>query len=120
MSKIIIIIIILFILPIDLYAKKNEKYYQTIHCNKLNGKIEYRLEDKTRIDCLTKNKAIEHDWAKKWAECLGQALYYGAKKEKTPTCALIGSKKEFNKYSSKIKFISSYYDLNIEILHIEK
>jgi hypothetical protein len=117
MSK-IIILSLLFILPIDLHAKKNEKYYQTIHCNKLNGKIEYRLEDGTRIDCLTENKAIEYDWAKKWAECVGQSLYYAAKKEKGPGCALIGTKKELDKHSSKIKLISDHYNLNIKIFEI--
>jgi len=116
----IIPIVLLFILSVDSYAKKNEKYYQTIHCNNLNGEIEYILEDKTRIDCLTENNAIEHDWAKKWAECVGQALYYGAKKEKIPTCALIGTKKELDRHSSKIKLISDHYNLNIKILHIEK
>ena len=118
--KKILIILLVFLIPKYALAKKNERYYQTIHCNKLNGQIEYRLKDKTRIDCLTENEAIEHDWAKKWAECLGQALYYGAKKEKIPVCVLIGSKKEFDKFSSKIEFTSNYYKLPIKVIHIEK
>lgn len=110
----------LLLIPKCAMANKNERYYQTIHCNKLKGQIEYRLEDKTRIDCLTENEAIEHDWAQKWAECLGQALYYGAMEKKTPTCVLIGTKKEFDKFSSKIEFTSNYYNLPVKIFHIEK
>ena len=48
-------------------AKKKESYYQDIHCDNLGGKAEYKLEDRTRIDCLTDTKAIEHDFAPKWA-----------------------------------------------------
>lgn len=119
MQKILIILLIVLI-PCDALAKKNEKYYQTLHCQELEGEIEHRLQDRTRIDCLTKNEAIEHDWAKKWAECIGQALYYGAVKDKTPVCVLIGSKAEFDKFSLKIKLTAEHYNLPIKIIHIEK
>ena len=33
--------------------KHHERYYQTQLCKKLNGVMEYRLKDKTRVDCLT-------------------------------------------------------------------
>lgn len=120
MRKIITIISLIFAFPKYSLANKNEKYYQTIHCNKLNGEIEYQLKDKTRVDCLTQNDAIEYDFAKKWAECLGQALYYGAMQDKTPVCALIGSEKEFRENSSRIKFASEYYKLPVKTIHIEK
>lgn len=44
-------------------------------CNALDGKMEVVLKDKTRIDCLTAEYAIEVDFAKKGAEGIGQALY---------------------------------------------
>jgi len=128
MKKILIIILILFIPIINCFtivklsyalAKKNERYYQTIHCKSSNGQIEYKLKDNSRIDCLTQNESMEHDWARKWAECLGQALYYGAMKDKIPVCVLIGSKKDFDKFSSKIKFTSNYYNLPLKVVHIE-
>lgn len=40
------------------------------------GQREYVLPDKTRVDCLTPEYAIEFDFAKKWAEAVGQSLYY--------------------------------------------
>ena len=33
--------------------------------------------------------AVEFDFANKWAECIGQALYYGQKTNRTPACVLI-------------------------------
>ncbi|MDQ7083821.1 MAG: hypothetical protein Q9M36_02335 [Sulfurovum sp.] len=46
-------------------VKKNEKYYQTLLCNELDGIIEKVLKDKTRVDCLTSRYAIEVDFSKK-------------------------------------------------------
>jgi len=79
------------ILVLSLQAKHlhKEKYYQTIICNKFKGQMEYVLPDKTRVDCLTKTYAIEIDFAEKWAESIGQSLYYGAMTERKSGVVLI-------------------------------
>lgn len=58
------------------FAKKYERDYQNEFC--INGIKEYRLPDKTRVDCLTEEYAIEIDFAKsgKVFEGISQALYY--------------------------------------------
>ena len=93
-------------------AKHNEKYYQTILCNELDGKMEVVLEDTTRVDCLTDEYAIEVDFAKKWAESIGQSLYYAEMTGKKPTVALIIGTKD-NKYLSRLKLIADKYDIKI-------
>lgn len=40
------------------------------------GVIEYRLLDRTRVDCLEEYYATEYDWAKNWYQAIGQSLYY--------------------------------------------
>jgi hypothetical protein len=97
--------------------KLNEKYYQTKFCTKLNGIIEYRLKDATRVDCLTDEYAIEVDWAKKWAEGIGQSLYYGLMTNKKPAVALIVGKKD-KKFLKRLKKVTS--EFNIKIFIIEK
>lgn len=67
----------------------SEKEYQEFWCNKHNGIMEYKLNDKTRVDCLTDTLAVEVDFAPKWHECIGQALYYSKKTHRTPACVLI-------------------------------
>ena len=47
------------------------------------------FNDKTRVDCLTPTLAVEIDFANKWAECIGQALYYGKMTNRQPACVLI-------------------------------
>ncbi len=70
-------------------AKHKEKYYQTKLCNDLGGVMEQRLLDRTRVDCLTDEYAIEVDFAKKWAESVGQSLYYAEMTNKKPAVGLI-------------------------------
>ena len=55
-----------------------EKYYQDKWCAAHDGKTEVVLPDKARVDCVTSSNAIEFDFGKKWAESIGQALYYSA------------------------------------------
>jgi hypothetical protein len=117
--KLLLIILISFFFFKDARAK-TERYYQDIHCDLVNGVTEVRNDDSTRVDCLTKAEAIEYDHAKKWAECLGQALYYGAKQRKKPHCLLIGSKEDYDKYSKRIEFVIKYYNLPLKINWIEK
>ena len=47
------------------------------------------LWDMTRVDCLAKDYAIEFDFAKKWAESIGQSLYYAKMTGKKPAVVLI-------------------------------
>ena len=99
-------------------GKKNEKYYQTIMCNKLGGKIEYVLFDKTRVDCLTREYAIEVDWAKKWAEGIGQSLYYASITHKKPAVGLIVGGSKDQKYLKRLKTVAD--ELNIKIIILDK
>lgn len=69
--------------------KHNEKYYQVKLCNDLGGVMEQSLLDRTRVDCLTDEYAIEVDFAKKWAESVGQSLYYAEMTEKKPAVGFI-------------------------------
>ena len=108
-------ILFLVLLIINLYAKKNERYYQAIMCNKLDGIMEYRLQDRTRVDCLTDNYAIEVDWAKKWAEGIGQALYYAQMTNRKPAVALIVGKKD-KKFLKRLETVANKFDIRIIIL----
>ena len=52
-----------------------ERVYQERFCTGM--KLEYRLPDATRADCLSGEYVIEVDFTEKWAESIGQALHYG-------------------------------------------
>ena len=120
MVKIILILLLIASFSFQANAKKKESYYQNIHCDNLGGKAEHRLEDRTRIDCLTDTKAIEHDFAPKWAECAGQAIYYAQRMDLKPVCALIGTEKQFKRYIPRIEVINNNLINKIEIIKIYK
>ncbi len=66
-----------------------ERAFQEKWCRKAGGVMEYVLPDRTRVDCVTPEFAVEVDFASKWAEAVGQALYYSIMTEKRPGILLI-------------------------------
>ena len=94
--------------------KHNEKYYQTQLCNELDGVMEQSLLDRTRVDCLTDEYAIEVDFAKKWAEGAGQSLYYALMTEKKPAVGLIvRDTKKDQRHMKRLKSLADKYDITI-------
>ena len=92
-----------------------EAYYVSQWCSDDFGKREFVLWDNTRVDCLTKDYAIEFDFAKKWAESIGQSLYYSKMTGKKPAVAIIMTSFKDEKYIDRIKKT----DENITIFKIK-
>lgn len=109
----------LFILLIFSYgsSKKHERYYQEKFCSKLHGRVEYTLQDRTRVDCLTEEYAIEVDFEHKWAEAVGQSLYYSLMTGKKPGILII---KENGRHIPKIFKLCNEYGITLWIIEEEK
>lgn len=90
-----IFVVLLFMFPVThVWAQSGkhlhlEKVYQDSWCRANGGELEVLLNDKTRVDCVTPDYAIEFDFAKKWAESIGQSLHYGMVLNKKPGIVLI-------------------------------
>jgi hypothetical protein len=84
------------------------------------GKIEFILDDRTRVDCLTDEYAIEFDWASKWAESLGQSLHYSRKTGKKAGIVLIYKKPEDVRYYDRLKSIIDANCLDVRIWVIKE
>lgn len=108
MKKITSIIIAIFLsLMLHTIAeakhRHHEKYYQQKWCDDQFGVTEYRLPDSTRVDCLTYDYAVEFDFGNKWAESIGQALYYGIRSGHVAGIVLILEKKSDIKYWNRLQ-----------------
>ena len=117
MKKVIIFIYIFLFLVLPVEAKRNhpESYYQDKYCT---GIKEYVLPDKTRVDCLTDEYAIEFDFANKWSESIGQALYYAKMTGKKPAVYLIMENAEKDKkYLKRIQSLAN--DLGLAVVRVE-
>jgi len=99
--------------------KYNERYYQTEFCTKLSGKMEYTLKDRTRVDCLTDEYAIEVDFAKKWAESIGQSLFYAQMTGKKPAVGLIVGEKE-HRFLKRLELVAKEFNIKIYIITKEQ
>lgn len=113
-----IFITLLLLLNISVVAEtKNlhpEKYYQDLWCSKNVGQSEVVLPDRTRCDCLTSTHAVEFDFGKKWAESIGQALYYSVQTGKKAGIALILESSADYKYWIRLNTVIKQNDLKID------
>lgn len=104
------------------YHEHNESSYQHAYCSAVNGVEEYELPDKTRVDCLTNEYAIEFDFCVpgKIYESVGQALYYGLMTNRKPKVVLILDRKHEEQqkkyYYSRIKKIGDKYGFAVEYI----
>ena len=105
--------------PTKKKLKFQESDYRDYICSKLNGKIEHVLDDGSRVDCLTEANAIEVDWAKKWSEAIGQALYYSSKTGKQAGIVLIISDPGERRHLEKIKQVAISKNLDIKLWTIQ-
>ena len=117
MKKILMLTFFLFLFSQNCFSAHlhSEKSYQQAWQEKYGGIVEYQNNDYTRVDVLTKTHAIEFDFAKKWAESIGQALYYQYKTGKRAKVVLIieNPQKDFI-YYNRVKALSKIHDFDLE------
>ena len=77
------------------------------------GQIEYRLSDRTRVDCLTETDAAEYDFARKWAESIGQSLHYAKMTGRKAKIVLIKKKTSDERYVQRAQGVIERYHLPI-------
>jgi hypothetical protein len=90
-------------------AKKNNK----------GGEAEVVFPDRTRCDCLTDENAIEFDFGAKWAEAIGQALYYSIQTGKRAGVVLILEKESDRKYWIRLNSVIQHFGLPIDTWEIK-
>lgn len=100
--------------PLEAKKLHLEKDYQAKWCEQAGGEMEVRLEDSTRVDCLTSEYAIEFDFGSKWAEAIGQALHYSQETGRQGGIVLILEKEQDYKYWKRLNKIIEQGHLNIK------
>lgn len=93
-------------------GKWHEADFVDAYCS---GEIEYVLPDKTRVDCLTDTHAIEYDWGKKWAESLGQALFYSAMTGKKAGIVLIVNPRTKERFLKRLNKAITDNNLDVDV-----
>jgi hypothetical protein len=89
-----------------------EKEYQKKWCAEAGGITEYLLDDGARVDCLTGEYAIEFDFAPKWAEAIGQALFYAEMMGKKPGVVLI-IEGDGDRFMKRLRIVADRYGIRV-------
>lgn len=86
------------------WESQTELYWQDVIQSQIGGKVEFKLDDNTRVDILLDDWACEIDWQNKWAEGIGQSIYYGLKTGKKPLVILLAKRDGWEKYRDRVEF----------------
>ncbi len=93
-----------------------ETEYQEYWCAEADGVTEYVLPDRTRVDCLTDEYAIEFDFAGKWAEAIGQSLHYAKMTNKKPGIVIIVEGPKDEKHLEKLRPIAEKTGIKVWVI----
>lgn len=93
-----------------------EKFYQTYFAKWLNCQSEVILPDRSRCDILCATYAIEVDFAPKWAESIGQSLYYSHVTGKLPGIVIIKSRATDSTYISRLYSVTRVLDIKVWVI----
>lgn len=88
-----------------------EREYQECWCMQVGGEAEYVLGDGCRVDCLTDEYAVEVDFADKWAEAVGQSLYYAYQTGRKPGVLLIMEEPGDDRYLKRFRVLAERYQI---------
>lgn len=109
-----LIVFLALALP-SLAEKKNEAFYRDAWTEKHGGQTEVRLPDGTRCDIVTETHAVEVEWAHKWYEGFGQALWYGFQLNKTPGIVLILRNEGDRKFLVRIRSLAAHHGIDLRV-----
>ena len=99
----------------SLFAGNSERYYQEKLAKKLLAQQEVVMPDGTRCDLVTETHAIEVDFARKWAEAIGQSLNYGRMTGKSAAIVLIMEKDGDSRHLIRVKSIIRTFRLPLDL-----
>lgn len=117
MKRLVIFTFLIVLITATVFAEKlhSEKWYSQRWCAEYGGQYEVTLPDGTRCDCITKTHAVEIDFARNWAEAIGQSLHYARLTNKRAGIVLIITSVNDLSLWSRLNDNIKYYKLPIDI-----
>jgi hypothetical protein len=119
MKKLLLIIVFLMsgICSQAQLLKQKEVYYETLFAKEIGGKTEIVLSDLARVDIVTDTFAIEIDFADKWAESIGQSLYYAEELNKKPGVLLLINGIAEDRYVKRLLKVAGEQNITVWLLN---
>jgi hypothetical protein len=116
--KKIFVLLLMFVSLTAFSQKQHEKYYQNIAAERMHGRTEVVLEDRSRADIVTDTFAIEVEFAHKWAESIGQSEYYALELHKKAGVVLITDGFKDDRYVQRLMKVASKLNITVWVIFI--
>ncbi|MFQ5432683.1 MAG: hypothetical protein ACE5EN_09270 [Nitrospinota bacterium] len=92
-----------------LYPKK---HYQESWCKAFNGKMDVPVKNGGHADCVTKEYAVDVEFAHNWKDAVAQSVLYAIMTNKKPAIVLIVENPEWEmKYLDRLKAVTGHLDI---------
>jgi hypothetical protein len=88
-------------------------------CDRETG-VEVTLATGTRVDLMNDRWAIECDWASKWAEGCGQALYYGICTGREPGLLLLLKSSDDRRYVDRAAVVAGKHGIGLWVYDTQR
>ena len=113
--KLFILIAFLFIgiTSFSQEVRQRESYYQKAFAEVIGGEREVVLSDRTRVDIVTDEYAIEVDFAEKWAESIGQSLHYQGMLDKKAGVLLVWKGPEEERFLKRLMDVAVKHGITV-------
>lgn len=110
------ILLILFVLNNISFAFRlhPESWYQENVATKWKAQTEVKVAN-GRVDIVGKNYATEVEFADKWKEAIGQALWYAMQTNKQPGIVIICETPEDNIHAIRLRSVINNSKLDIKV-----
>ena len=118
MKKLVFCLFVFFNSLIAINASENE--VNKLWCIKNNGEEQFRTKDRTFVDCITEDYAIEAEYDYNWKEAIGQSLHYAESTNKRAGILFIKRAKSNKDYYGELMRVIEKFHLPITVFVINE
>jgi len=104
--------------PQEMFSLPSD-YYRQQWCTEHRGATEVRMADGSSADCITSTHVVQFQFAPKWAEAIGTALYYSSQTGKKAGIVIIIKEDHDLEYWKRLNATIEHFKLPIRAWKVE-
>jgi hypothetical protein len=104
--------------PQEMFALPSD-YYRQQWCTEHRGATEVRMADGSSADCITSTHVVQFQFAPKWTEAIGTALYYSSQTGKKAGIVIIIKEDHDLEYWKRLNATIEHFKLPIRAWKVE-
>ena len=112
--------IYILIMTLTPFISGAERDVNASWCASMGGDDQFITKDRTYVDCLTDEYAIEAEYDYNWKEAIGQSLHYAESTNKKAGILFIKRSKSKKDYFNEMLRVIEKYQLPIKIFVIQE